>query len=89
MLLSHARKRERQNGCLSELGYWTGAIDGVFDPATRFALIAFQKWEGRSVTGKLTIARLKRCAVRHLRQSKRRHGYEHVEVDIDRQVLIV
>ena len=44
-----AREAERR---LSELGYWTGPIDGVLDPATRSALIAFQKWEGRPVTGK-------------------------------------
>jgi peptidoglycan hydrolase-like protein with peptidoglycan-binding domain len=35
---------ERQ---LAELGYWTGEIDGVLDPASRQALVAFQKAEGR------------------------------------------
>ena len=39
---------------LADMGYWTGVVDGRFDPATRSALIAFQKWEGRSVTGRLT-----------------------------------
>ena len=47
-----AREAERR---LAELGYWTGSIDGILDPATRSALIAFQKWEGRPVTGKLTL----------------------------------
>src|SRR6266850_3724847 len=39
---------------LSEMGYWTGRVDGVFDSTTRTGLIAFQKWEGRKVTGRLT-----------------------------------
>ena len=73
---------------LNELGYWTGPVDGVFDPATRFALIAFQKWEGRSTTGKLT-----RDELDALRNSNapapRDPGYEHAEVDVDRQVLLL
>ena len=40
---------------LNELGYWTGPVDGVLDTATKQALIAFQKWEGRPITGKLTV----------------------------------
>jgi peptidoglycan hydrolase-like protein with peptidoglycan-binding domain len=79
------REAERK---LSELGYWTGAIDGVFDPATRFALIAFQKWEGRPVTGELTLAELE--AIRAGGAPKARDsGYAHIEVDLDRQVLLV
>ncbi|HKR61681.1 MAG TPA: L,D-transpeptidase family protein [Pyrinomonadaceae bacterium] len=73
---------------LKELGYWTGAIDGRFDPATRSALIAFQKWQGRSITGKLTIAELE--AIRTSSHPQAREvGYEHVEVDLDRQVLLL
>jgi peptidoglycan hydrolase-like protein with peptidoglycan-binding domain len=40
------------------MGYWTGAFDGLFDPATGLALIAFQKWEGRPVTARLTLDEL-------------------------------
>jgi hypothetical protein len=80
---------------LHEMGYWTGGVDGIFDPATRSALIAFQKWEGRLITGQLTIAELE--AIRSSADSKdkeawpkaREVGYEHVEVDLDRQVLLV
>jgi len=36
------------------MGYWTGRIDGEVDQATRAALIAFQKMEGRKITGQLT-----------------------------------
>src|SRR4051812_38218343 len=38
---------------LSEMGYWTGPVDGVINSESRQALIAFQKVEGREVTGKL------------------------------------
>lgn len=73
---------------LSHLGYWTGAVDGRFDPATRSALIAFQKWEGRPVTGQLTLDELE--AIRTSASPKARElGYEHVEVDLDRQVLLL
>ena|SRR5215217_1668418 len=73
---------------LSDLGYWTGPIDGIFDEATRSALIAFQKWEGRSITSQLTreeLEALKTAAAPGPRDS----GYEHVEIDVDRQVLML
>lgn len=70
------------------MGYWTGAVDGRFDPATRSALLAFQKWEGRPVTGRLTPDELK--AIRNSTSpTAREPGYAHVEVDIDRQVLLI
>ena len=86
-LLTRAETREAERR-LSELGYWTGPIDGVLDPGTRSALIAFQKWEGRPVTGKLTREELD--AIRTSDSPKARDvGYAHVEVDIDRQVLLI
>jgi len=85
--LTRAEVKEAERE-LSELGYWTGAVDGVFDPATRSALIAFQKWEGRPVTGELTLAELE--AIRAGAAPKARDsGYAHIEVDLDRQVLLV
>ncbi|HTG93016.1 MAG TPA: L,D-transpeptidase family protein [Pyrinomonadaceae bacterium] len=73
---------------LAGLGYWTGAVDGRFDTATRWALIAFQKYEGRTITGKLTITELE--AIRNTAAPKPRDsGYAHVEVDLDRQVLLI
>ena len=73
---------------LADMGYWTGAVDGVFDVATQSALIAFQKWEGRPLTGKLTADELE--AIRLAAAPKARDGnYEHVEVDVDRQVLMI
>src|SRR5881296_1319509 len=41
---------------LAEMGYGTGRVDGVIDGVTRNALIAFQKYEGRKVTGQLSRA---------------------------------
>lgn len=85
--LSRAQTREAERR-LSEMGYWAGAVDGLFDPTTRSALIAFQKWEGRPITGRLTIAELE--AIRTSASPKAREpGYAHVEVDLDRQVLLM
>jgi peptidoglycan hydrolase-like protein with peptidoglycan-binding domain len=73
---------------LSDLGYWTGPVDGLFDTATQSALVAFQKWERRPVTGRLTLDELE--AMRTSAAPKAREaGYAHVEVDVDRQVLLL
>lgn len=78
---------------LSEMGYWTGPADGVFDPASRAALIAFQKWEGRPVTGKLTIEEIEAIyRASEMNESwprAREAGYAHAEVDLDRQVMLI
>lgn len=85
--LSVAQIKEAEQR-LAELGYWTGPIDGRLDDGTRAALVAFQKWEGREITGKLTREELE--AMRHSAAPKPRDtGYEHVEVDVDRQVLML
>jgi N-acetylmuramoyl-L-alanine amidase len=85
--LTRAEIREAERR-LSELGYWTGPVDGVFDPGTQSALIAFQKWEGRPITGKLTPKEID--AIRNSATPKARDlGYKHVEVDVDRQVLML
>lgn len=73
---------------MSDLGYWTGPVDGVFDDASVQALIAFQKVEGRRRTGKLSVEELE--SLRTARPHRpRESGYWHVEVDLDRQVLFV
>ena len=85
--LTWAQTREAER-LLSDMGYWTGAVDGSLDPATRSALIAFQKWEGRIITGQLTRKELE--AIRTSTSPKAREpGYGHVEVDLDRQVLLM
>jgi peptidoglycan hydrolase-like protein with peptidoglycan-binding domain len=73
---------------LNEMGYSTGRVDGVIDSTTRQALITFQKWEGRKVTGSLTRAELN--AIRDASAPRPKDtGYKHVEVDIDRQVMLL
>lgn len=86
-ILSRAQIKEAELR-LSELGYWAGPVDGILDAGTRSALIAFQKWAGRDVTGQLTIEELD--AIQQSAPPKAREsGYEHVEVDLDRQVMMM
>jgi L,D-transpeptidase catalytic domain/Putative peptidoglycan binding domain len=73
---------------LSELGYWTGAIDGRWDAASRSALMAFQKWNSRPLNGKLTADELE-AILTSVPPQARETGYAHVEVDLDRQVLLL
>jgi hypothetical protein len=73
---------------LSEMGYGTGRVDGVIDAVTRNALIAFQKYEGREVTGKLSRDDFDAIMSASAPQAKD-SGYSHVEVDLDRQVLLL
>lgn len=73
---------------LNDLGYWTGPIDGRMDEASRHALIAFQKVEGRERTGRLTTDDLDRLRSAH-RPTPRDKSYAHVEIDLERQVLFV
>jgi hypothetical protein len=85
--LTLAQTKEAEQ-LLSALGYWTGPVDGRFDAGSRWALIAFQKWEHRPITGKLTLAELQ--AIRSSDRPIARDGeYEHVEVDVDRQVMLL
>src|ERR1044072_1457793 len=73
---------------LATVGYWGGRGGGGFGGASRQAFIAFQKWEGRSVTGKLNAEELEALRT-SLAPKPRDPGYEHVEVDVDRQILMV
>src|SRR5262249_31535189 len=50
-----ARRAEER---LAGLGYWVGPVDGVLDPVSRQAVVAFQKIAGRKATGRLTRADL-------------------------------
>jgi len=73
---------------LWDLGYWAGTIDGNFDSASRHALLAFQKVEGRPRTGSLNAIEL--AALRNANRPIARHGrYAHVEIDLERQVLFL
>lgn len=63
---------------LKELGYGAG----------RNALIAFQKYESRRVTGQLSHEEIDAIRTASAPQA-RDSGYKHVEVDLDRQVLLL
>lgn len=63
---------------LSEMGYGTG----------RNALIAFQKYEGRKVTSRMSREDFDLIMSANAPQAKDA-GYKHVEVDLDRQVLLL
>ncbi|HYR75844.1 MAG TPA: L,D-transpeptidase [Pyrinomonadaceae bacterium] len=63
---------------LSEMGYGTG----------RTALIAFQKYEGRKVTGRMSREDFD-LIMNATAPMPRDTGYKHVEVDLDRQVLLL
>jgi N-acetylmuramoyl-L-alanine amidase len=73
---------------LSDLGYWTGPVDGDFDNGSRHALIAFQKATDRKRTGRLNTEELQA-----LKSAERPKPYEvgepHIEVDLSRQILFV
>ena len=73
---------------LSDLGYWTGPIDGTLDSGSRHALIAFQKVEGRQRTGKLIACRTS-SPVGSQQTASKYSGYAHVEIDLNRQVLFI
>jgi hypothetical protein len=63
---------------LAEMGYGSG----------RTALIAFQKYEGRKVTGQLTRDEFEAITNATAPEAKDA-GYRHVEVDLDRQILLL
>ena len=59
-----------------------------FRGSTQQSLVTFQKWEGRKITGRLTRAELE--AIRNATPPRPKDaGYKHVEVDLDRQVLLL
>lgn len=85
--LSHAQFKQAESR-LAEMGYRPGRVDGIIDDDTRKALVVFQKWEGRTITGQLN--RKEFDAIMSASAPEARDaGYRHVEVDLDRQVLLM
>lgn len=73
---------------LDELGYWHGASDGTYGQLTRQAVMAFQKAEGLArdgVAGPATLAALPGAA----RPAPVEASGTHLEVDLERQILLV
>jgi peptidoglycan hydrolase-like protein with peptidoglycan-binding domain len=79
-----AREGERR---LDELGFWTGPVDGVWDGASRQALIAFQKVQRARPTGVLTRAELNALSMATPLRRREREPGPRIEVDLARQVL--
>jgi hypothetical protein len=73
---------------LSEIGYWSGPAGDRSAARTRCAILAFQRVEGRSQTGKLDAADIQ-ALLSAKRPIPRETGYAHIEVDLQRQVLFV
>ena len=63
---------------LAEMGYGKG----------RIAVVAFQKYEGRKATGQLSRAEVD-AILNASPPQPRDAGYKHVEVDVDRQILLL
>jgi hypothetical protein len=79
--LKRAELKEAESR-LSEMGYRTGQV------SMQQALVIFQKWEGRPITGRLTRSEIE--AIRNATPPRPKDaGYKHVEVDLDRQVLLL
>lgn len=73
---------------LVALGYWLGAVDGVYGASTVHAVVAFQKSVsmGRDgVAGPATLQRLASAT----RPVARSGGGRVIEVDLERQILLV
>lgn len=81
-MISEAQQR------LADTGYWIDGVDGRWGEASRYGLIAFQKVEGRPLTGRLTIAELQALETAE-RPSPRDRSFAHIEVDLKRQVLFI
>ncbi|HSQ21005.1 MAG TPA: L,D-transpeptidase family protein [Blastocatellia bacterium] len=79
--------REAQQRLIS-LGYWIREPNGKWGESSRHGLIAFQKVERRPRTGRLTRDELQ-ALMAASRPSPRERGFDHIEVDLTRQVLFI
>ena len=73
---------------LVDLGFWLGSPDGIFGQLTRQAVMAFQKAQGLGrdgVAGPTTLAAVAAAA----RPAPREPSGTHLEIDLDRQILLV
>lgn len=73
---------------LSDLGFWLGTADSTYGQLTRQAVMAFQKAQGLGrdgVAGPATLAALDTAT----RLTPRDPNGSHIEIDLDRQILLV
>ncbi len=74
---------------LAELKYDTGQIDGVYDEATRDAVMAFQKVEGLTRDGAVGSEVSRRLSTARTPSPRYSAGGDRVEIDKTRQVLFL
>jgi lipoprotein-anchoring transpeptidase ErfK/SrfK len=72
---------------LGELGYWLGEPDGTYGHLTEQAVLAFQKAEGLGRDGIAGLATL--MTVQVAERPLARDTTEGIEIDLDRQLLLV
>jgi peptidoglycan hydrolase-like protein with peptidoglycan-binding domain len=73
---------------LSDLGYWMGTPDGTYGQLTRQAVMAFQKAEGLDRDGTAGPVTQQRLATAG-RPAARDGSYNHIEIDLERQIMLV
>jgi lipoprotein-anchoring transpeptidase ErfK/SrfK len=73
---------------LSDIGYPAGLVGDKAAARTHYAILAFQRVEGRRQTGKLDADDIQ-AALAATRPIPHETGYSHIEVDLQRQVLFV
>jgi N-acetylmuramoyl-L-alanine amidase len=74
---------------LKDLSYLPGTVDGVFDKYTRGAVIAFEKWEGLTRDGVVSVTVLDRlAAATRPKPSKSGSTNPWIEINKSKQVLL-
>ena len=74
-------------GRLAKLRYAISGVDTYYSYDTADAVLAFQKVNGMSRTGRVTPALWRRLQTAHVPLARYRGPYRHLEVDKTRQVL--
>jgi hypothetical protein len=73
---------------LTQLTYRPGTVDGVFDDRTRYAVIAFQKWEGLARDGVVGAQTWVRLASASRPKASRSDSGIWIEVSLRKQVFL-
>jgi N-acetylmuramoyl-L-alanine amidase len=74
---------------LLELGYWLPDINGMVDRDTRHAVIALQKVAGLKRTGEIDMPTKKAIEAGVRPKARQGHTYRVVEIDLERQVMLL
>lgn len=85
---AQAQKRKASHVTRAELKQAQARLKEMGYGAGRNAVVTFQKYEGRKVTGQLSRADIDAIITADAPQP-RDAGYRHVEVDLDRQILLL